>query len=165
MSDICEVLRRNDSGDHLSNLLEYSRTAVSPRARMSAITPSTVLRTSDEFCSLVSAVVIAFLIYSIAMFCLFSSLPFVSAILLSAISERGFSHVTNLLPSRIDWLCRQINERSSCSRLFFTITTLQSGSILDSKGQARTFEFGPSRASYSPDFVLPFPPGISRHYD
>src|ERR1035437_9101294 len=47
--------RRNDAGDHLSNFSEYSRTAASPRAAMSARIVSTVLRTCALFSAFASA--------------------------------------------------------------------------------------------------------------
>src|SRR5882757_2492856 len=46
---------RNDAGDHWSNFAEYSRTAVSPRAAMSARMPSTVFRTCALFSAFASA--------------------------------------------------------------------------------------------------------------
>src|ERR1700692_491154 len=47
--------RRKDAGDHLSNFSEYSRTAASPRAAISARIASTVLRTCVLFSAFVSA--------------------------------------------------------------------------------------------------------------
>src|SRR5882762_4580929 len=44
-----------DGGDHLSNFSEYSRTAASPRAAMSARIASTVLRTCALFSAFASA--------------------------------------------------------------------------------------------------------------
>jgi len=50
-SAISSADSRNEAGDHLSNFSEYSRTAASPRAPISARMASTVLRT----CALLSA--------------------------------------------------------------------------------------------------------------
>ena len=47
--------RRKDAGDHLSNFSEYSRTAISPRAAISARIASTVLRTCALFSAFASA--------------------------------------------------------------------------------------------------------------
>ena len=49
MSSICPAESRKLSGDQLSNLAEYARTASSPRSRMSAMTPVTVSLTSARF--------------------------------------------------------------------------------------------------------------------
>src|SRR5258708_35595254 len=47
--------RRKVAGDHLSNFSEYSRTAASPRAAISARIASTVLRTCALFSAFASA--------------------------------------------------------------------------------------------------------------
>src|ERR1700676_3154319 len=47
--------RRKDAGDHLSNFSEYLRTAVSPRAAISARIASTGLRTCALFSAFTSA--------------------------------------------------------------------------------------------------------------
>ena len=51
ISAISASLSRKLSGDQLSNFSEYSRTAASPRSRMSAITPFTVSATEAGLCT------------------------------------------------------------------------------------------------------------------